>query len=118
MDGLWEYEFTQAETNYVASELQVMVVRPASPPAFPLGTSFARQIVSVDMNAEDFAAFSEGSMTYGDQQRGMFAAMLGLVTDFRTGTLAFKSADGAKTRWTVVTDASGRISVVPGDLTP
>lgn len=59
----------------------------------------------------------EGSNTLGDMVRLMASMMAGPVTDFRTGLLVFKSLDGSKTRLTGTTDASGRISIVLGDLT-
>lgn len=80
---------------------------------------FAKSIISCEMNdAADFDSIGEGSATYGDMQRAIISAVLQKVGDFRTGTYAFKSQDGSKTRWTVQVDASGRITSTPGDLTP
>ncbi len=62
-------------------------------------------------------ALVEGSNTLADAIRGITSSVGGPVTDFRTGTLVFKSLDGSKTRWTVTLDSSGRIAVVQGDLT-
>lgn len=59
----------------------------------------------------------EGSVTVGDALRGIISALVCRVGDFTTGTLTFKSLNGTKTRWTITTDATGRLSVTPGDLT-
>lgn len=64
------------------------------------------------------AAIVEGSATLGDMIRFIASNVGGLVTDFRTGLLVFKSLDGTKTRATITTNASGRVSLVLGDLTP
>lgn len=59
----------------------------------------------------------EGVHTYGDLIRGIISLNGCTVTDFQTGVLVFKSINGAKTRWTMNTDPSGRLSIVVGDLT-
>lgn len=64
-----------------------------------------------------WAQTGEGSNTYGDLLRGIISALVGKATDFRTGTVVIKSLNGAKTRWTVTTNAAGRQTVTAGDLT-
>lgn len=65
-----------------------------------------------------WAELSEGSMTYGDAMRALVSLIGCKVTDFTTGTFVFKSVNGAKTRWTVTVDQTGRLTATPGDLTP
>jgi hypothetical protein len=59
---------------------------------------------------------TEGDVTFGDAMRGISSVLFGIVENFSTGTLAFKSLDGAKTRITGVRTAIGRISKVLNDL--
>jgi hypothetical protein len=59
----------------------------------------------------------EGSYTPGDLIRLIASILGGKVGDFRSGTLVFRNLNDTKTRWTVVTDPSGRITITPGDLT-
>lgn len=54
---------------------------------------------------------------FGDIVRGAMSALVGKVSNFTTGTLVFKSLDGSKTRWTVTTDETGRLTSTKGDLT-
>jgi hypothetical protein len=65
-----------------------------------------------------WAAISENATSYGDQWRGIFAVLGGKVEDFRTGTLAFKSMDGATVRATGTVAARGRIAVTWNTLSP
>jgi hypothetical protein len=64
-----------------------------------------------------WAAVGEGAHTYGDLMRAIVSLNGCKVTDFTTGTLVFKSINAAKTRWTVTTDATGRLTATVGDLT-
>lgn len=61
-----------------------------------------------------FNTVIEISSIFGDIVRGAMSALVGKVT---TGTLVFKSLDGSKTRWTVTTDETGRLTSTKGDLT-
>lgn len=67
--------------------------------------------------AGTWATVLEGSHTAGDLMRGAIAAFVGKATNFLTGTIVIKSLNGAKTRWTITTDATGRLTVTAGDLT-
>ena len=75
------------------------------------------------VSADYVREFIDGNMkleapwTPGDIIRLMVSILAGKVSDFRTGTLAFRDLLDTKTRWTVVTDPSGRISLIPGNLT-
>lgn len=64
-----------------------------------------------------WAALGEGAHTYGDLVRGILSALIGPSDGYDTGTVHTKSLDGTKTRWSVVTDDTGRITLTPGDLT-
>lgn len=113
--GLFELvagSFTGANTLVSAGDTQ-------GPLAFAGGfDGFLRRIVTCEMNdAADFASIGEGANTYGDMLRGIFSGVLCKVADFRTGTYVFRDAADTKNRWTVIADASGRISIVAGDLT-
>jgi hexokinase len=55
--------------------------------------------------------------TFGDIVRGAMSALVGKASNFTTGTLVFKSLDGSKTRWTVTTNETGRLTSTTGDLT-
>jgi hypothetical protein len=60
----------------------------------------------------------EGSATAGDLVRALVSGMFGKVLSFLSGTLVFKGwIDTAKTRATVTTDSTGRLTSTPGDLT-
>lgn len=72
---------------------------------------------AVEIRDAIFAKIVEGSIRFDDAVRGLLSANIGMVTDFRTGTLSFKSMDGSKVRWIVTTDKSGRLSLIQGDLT-
>lgn len=65
----------------------------------------------------NWAQIGEGAHTYGDLARGQVAAFVAPATDFRTGTITIKSLNGAKTRWIITTDDSGRLTCTPVDLT-
>jgi hypothetical protein len=54
---------------------------------------------------------------FGDSVRGAMSALVGKVNNFTSGTLVFKSLDGSKTRWTVTTNETGRLTSTKGDLT-
>ncbi len=110
--GAWRYEALQAETNYVGSYFAVRlkkdgVVREA--------------IVQYDLDISPNDEIMEGAITYGDADRAQLALHGNAVGNFNTGTLVYKSVDGAKNRWTTVADVvggTGRLSGTPGDLTP
>ena len=107
--GVYQYEFTQAELNFVGSEVQLKLEYPGH-----------RTLVQTcEMNdAADFAAIDENGSTYGDTHRLQTGVLAGKVQNFGTGVLGFKSLDDAKTRITGTTDSSGRIAKTIGDLTP
>jgi hypothetical protein len=65
-----------------------------------------------------WAATGEGAHTYGDLMRGLVSLNGGRVTSFLTGTLNFLSIDGAKTRWSMTCDQTGRLTITVGNLTP
>lgn len=62
-------------------------------------------------------AVVEGSHTVGDAIRGILGALVGRTSGYDTGTIVIRSLDGAKIRWTITTDETGRLTVTPGDLT-
>lgn len=64
-----------------------------------------------------WAAVLEGTSTASDLIRGTISALVGTVSNFTTATKVFKSLNGAKTRWTVTTDSTGRTATTVGDLT-
>lgn len=108
LDGFFQYQATQAETNVDGSEFSILVEMSGYAPAY----------TSVTMGLDtSFESAAEGSYTYGDLLRLMTGVLAGKVSNFNTGTLVFKSLDGGKTRLTVTTDSSGRLTVTPGDLT-
>ncbi len=72
---------------------------------------------TTEIAAAIWSAIGEGSNTYGDLIRGVTSAVIGRVTNFLTGTLVFKSLNAAKTRWTVTTNTTGRLTLTVGDLT-
>ncbi len=67
---------------------------------------------------ESNGAILEGSYKAADLMRLFASILAGKVSDFQSGTLVFRSLDDSVTRWTVVTDPSGRITIIPGVLTP
>lgn len=62
-------------------------------------------------------ATQEGSHTLGDIIRLITGVVAGKASNFLTGTIVFNSLNGAKTRLTVTTDETGRLSITVGDLT-
>lgn len=69
------------------------------------------------ISLDTWTTTGEGSASYGDLVRLMVGVLCGKVSNFLTGTLVFKSINGTKTRATVTTDETGRLSLVVGDLT-
>lgn len=67
--------------------------------------------------ASVWAAIGEGVHTYGDLMRGLIGAEVGPTTGYNAGSIVAKSLSGAKTRWTWTVNETGRLTVVPGDLT-
>lgn len=67
---------------------------------------------------EGDGAILEGSYKAADLMRLMASILGGKVSDFQSGTLVFRDLADSKDRWTVVTDPSGRITIIPGLLTP
>ena len=59
----------------------------------------------------------EGSHTLGDLVRGIVAMLAGKSSGYNTGTIVVKSLDGTKTRFTITTDTTGRLTSTAGDLT-
>lgn len=108
-------------TGYVGSTKQATVDRPwATNPdltsifeIFYNGTGQTAAAVAAAVMGSDV----EGGNTLADMIRLMVSLTGCKVTDFTTGTLVFKSIDGSKTRWTVTTGPTGRLTVIPGDLT-
>ncbi len=64
-----------------------------------------------------FDTVIEISSTFGDMIRLLASVLAGKATNFSTGTLIFKSLNGSKTRWTITTDETGRLTATKGDLT-
>ncbi len=65
-----------------------------------------------------FDEIAEDGHTYGDLERGQIGALVGPSSGYLVGPIVIKALNGVKTRWTVTTDATGRLSLTPGDLTP
>ena len=115
LDGYFTYEFTQGETNFDGSEISVLIE----------GTGFSRAngggtytTVGMAGSFTGFESIAFGSVTYGDLMRLFEGVLAGKVANFTTGTLVFRNTDDTKTRLTVTTDATGRLTVTIGDLTP
>jgi hypothetical protein len=123
IDGEWEYVFSQAETNVVAGELVVRVVRAGVIAELVVSVPMQQtvEVSSIDAAAVqqifDGSAAIEGSYTPGDLLRLMASILAGKVSGFDTGLLIYRSLDDSKTRWTVQTAAAGRTSITPGTLT-
>ncbi len=66
---------------------------------------------------ETWGTLLEGSATAADLIRLITGVLAGKVTNFTTGTFAFKSLDGTKTRLTVTVDETGRLTITVGNLT-
>lgn len=105
---------TTAATPTVAGIPKVEV---SSIPADVITATAVSGAAVIKIAAGIWDALGEGSETYGDLMRGIVSALVGEVTSFLTGTLVFKSLSGAKTRWTVTTNNTGRIDLEIGDLT-
>lgn len=107
--GLFQYEFTIPELSFLGSEASLKFEY----------YNCQTHVMTCEMNdAADFDSIAENGKTYGDMDRKKTAALTGLVQNFGSGVLAFKSQDGAKTRFTGTTADVGRIAVTDGDLTP
>lgn len=107
IDGLFQYEATQAELNYLGSEFTVKFEYPG----------FKTLVVTSDMNdAADFDSVGEGSNTYGDLMRLAVSVLAGKVQNFGSGLLVFRDLADTKNRLTVLTGAIGRIASTLGDL--
>lgn len=116
--GSFEYTATQAETNVDASEIGMRVGTGDASNHFTVGgVTYNSVSYSIEMRDGSFMQLGEGGNTYGDMLRLLTGVIAGPVSDFRTGTLIFKSLDTTKTRLTVTTDASGRLTTTTGDLT-
>ncbi len=111
--GLGDYYVTlsQAETNHDVNLVGVALIKSGY-----RTQSAYEDLIAADLSGGD--AILEGSATRDDILRAIVSAVLGKVTDFRTGTYAFKSLDGSKTRYTITADESGRTASTAGDLTP
>lgn len=114
LDGFFTYQFTQAETDYAGSELSVLIEGSGFSRANNGGTYTSVQFGST---FEGFEATAEGAHTFADLMRLFAGVLAGTVVDFTTGTLVFKSLDGSKTRLTVTTGPTGRLTCTVGDLT-
>lgn len=109
IDGLFQYEATQSELNFLASEFVVKLQYPG----------FKTTVYTFDMNdAADFDSVDEASHTYGDTHRLQSSVIAAKVADFGTGTLTFRDLLDTKNRLTVLTSAIGRIASTIGDLLP
>lgn len=105
--GSYLYEATQAEINYDGSYFALRFAK----------TNYKDMIEPVELYVREIDELIEGSYSVADILRLIASMNAGPVQNFQTGTLAFKSLDGSKTRNTVTTNATGRTAVVPGDLT-
>lgn len=111
IDGSWTYVATQAETDFVGSELVIRIDK----------ATFAPSITHVGMGSaiEGFESIGEGSNLYGDILRDMYGTLCGLMGNFTTGSYAAKDpSTGTKVRRSYTSDATGRFASVKGDLTP
>jgi len=70
-----------------------------------------------DIAAAVLGASAEGSITLVQMIRLLVSLNGCKVTDFTTGSLVFRNVADTKTRWTVTTDDTGRLTITPGDLT-
>lgn len=109
IDGLFQYEATQAELNYLGSEFTVKFEYPG----------YKTLVVTSDMNdAADFDSIGEGSNTYGDKARLWSSVLAGKVQNFGSGMLVFRDLADTKNRLTVLTSTLGRIASSIGNLLP
>lgn len=72
--------------------------------------------VGTEIAAGVLAAAIEGSRTLKQTLTGLWSVMATKVSGFNTGTLVFRDAADLKDRMTIVTDATGRITVTITDL--
>jgi hypothetical protein len=110
IDGLFEYEASQSETNIDTSEWDVYV---------DTGTYEAYSTIAPSTGATDLMnSLVEGSLTLGDTIRGMWAVLAGKVTNYATGSYTYKDpSTGTIDRLTFTTDATGRLTVTIINLT-
>lgn len=115
LDGYFTYEATQAETDFDGSEFSILIE----------GSGYSRELgggtytsVSIVTGATDvWESVLEGAHSAGDLMRLFASILAGEVTNFSTGTQVFRDLADTKTRLTGTTDATGRLSIVIGDLT-
>jgi hypothetical protein len=84
---------------------------------FRVGAPTALEASITALPAAIGARAVEGSHTHDDLIRLIVGILAGTVADFETDTQAYRSLNGVKTRYTVTTDDSGRVSIIIGDLT-
>lgn len=108
INGAFVWQASQAETNQSVSELSLHVEKDGMAP-------FETVINMSGSSAFDSTA--EGGNTYGDLLRLCASVLGGKVQNYTTGTYAFKSLDGTKTRITFTSDSTGRLTNAIGDLT-
>lgn len=82
------------------------------------GRGYKQDIFPAPMEYGDFNSIGEGDKTFAQMARAIMSGVTCRVSDFRTDTLEFLSADGTKIRFRVTLDDSGRIDVEWVDLTP
>jgi hypothetical protein len=106
--------------SYTGSNTLASTGDTQGPLAFAGGFDGFRTAIFVsEMNdAADFDAVDENGHTYGDTHRLQTATLANVDSGYDTGTIPFKSMDGAKTRLTGTTAATGRLTSTVGDLTP
>jgi hypothetical protein len=115
LDGYFTYEATQAETDFDGSEFSVIIEGTNYERANSGGTYTS---VNISSGVTDLWGYAiEGAHTAEDVMRLLAGVLAGKATGFNTGTIAFKSLDGSKTRVTVTTDSTGRLTSTIGDLT-
>lgn len=64
-----------------------------------------------------WSAIGEGAHSYGDLVRGLVGVLAGPSSGYDAGTIEAKSLNGAKVRFRWTTDQTGRVTVLPVDLT-
>jgi hypothetical protein len=112
VDGDFQYEFAQPETDQVANFLTVFI------PGLAGTNAPARAIVALDSDAIGFDAISEAGHTYGDEIRGMAAILFGLVSGWTTDNPQWLGLDGSTVRIQGTTTLDGRPAVLIVQLTP
>jgi hypothetical protein len=111
LDGIFVYTATQAETDFAGDEFIVRLEKTL------FRTAVSR--ASMGTSQQGFEAIAEGSVTYGDVQRVLFAILGGISFDYTTGTYSWKDpSTGTKTRMSHTADPTGRLSATIGDVTP